>query len=120
MAYYGSTQSSSSANPPILLARSLGSINNTYGQVVGSTTDPAVRGGAGLWYYATTDGSTDCQATAYFTDGKALGMRNGDCILIASATAAGSTTLGLGVGILLTTNSSAGFNVAVAGTIQSS
>jgi hypothetical protein len=118
MAYSGTTAASSLANPPILLTRGLGTLVNA-GAVIGSTVQPNV-GGTGLWYYSSTDGSTLLQAPGYFTDGRSLGMRNGDFMLIAAATAVGSTVVGIGVGLLMTTNSTAGYNVAVGGLIASS
>ncbi len=119
MAYSGSTAASSVANPPMLLVRGLGTLVNAAGAVIGSTVQPNV-GGTGLWYYASTDGSTLLQAAGYFTDGRLLGMRNGDFMLIAAATAVGSTTVGIGVGMLMTTNSTNGYNIAANGLIASS
>jgi hypothetical protein len=118
MAYSGTTAASSLANPPILLVRGLGTLVNA-GAVVGSTVQPNV-GGTGLWYYASTDGSTLLQAAGYFSDGRLLGMRNGDFMLIAAATAVGSTTVGIGLGMLMTTNSTAGYNIAANALIASS
>lgn len=112
MAYSGTTAASSVANPPILLVRGVGTLVNAAGAVIGSTAQPNV-GGTGLWYYASTDGATICSSPGYFTDGRQLGMRNGDFILIAAATAVGSTTVGAALGLLMTTNSTAGYNTAV-------
>lgn len=123
MAYNGTTAASSVSNPPILLARGMGQIENASGWVIGSTSTAslAFAGGTGLWYYASVDGTTVTQGTAYFTDGLKLGMRNGDFILVACATAAASTSsIGIGLGMLMTTNSTAGFNVAVSGLIANS
>jgi hypothetical protein len=39
---------------------------------------------------------------------------------MAAATAVGSTTVGIGVGMLMTTNSTNGYNIAVNGLIASS
>ncbi len=120
MAYSGTTAASSVSNPPVLLSRGMGYLANAAGAVIGATTSLKTIGGMGLWYYASTDGSTLQTATAYFTDGAQLGMRQGDFILLASATAVGSTTVGIGVGMLMTTNSTAGWNVAATGLILSS
>ena len=117
MAYSGTTAATSLSNPPIQLARGVGNIVNQSGAVAGSTAQPLV-GGCGLWFYSSTDGTTLLQGTAYFTDGAQLGMRNGDILINVASTAVGSTTGGMGIGVLLTTNSTAGFNVGVGWTIQ--
>lgn len=121
MAYQGSTLGASAANPPILLARGLGSINNTGGNVLGSslqTTQP-YNGGSGLWYYASSDGSTVLQGAGYFTDGLSLGMRIGDAMISVSQTSLGTSPT-CQFGVLVTTNSTAGFNIAIGAAIQSS
>jgi hypothetical protein len=39
--------------------------------------------GAGqVWMYRSTDVATDVDATGYFTNGKALGMRVGDVVIV--------------------------------------
>ena len=121
MAYQGSTLGASAANPPILLARGLGSINNTGGNVLGSslqTTQP-YNGGSGIWYYASSDGSTVLQGAGYFTDGLYLGMRIGDVLISVSQSSLGTSPT-CQFGVLVTTNSNAGFNVAIGAAIQSS
>lgn len=121
MAYSGSTVGVSASNPPILLARGMGSINNTAGNVLGSSlqTTTAFSGGSGLWYYCSSDGSTVLQGAGYFTDGLALGMRNGDVLISVSQSSLGTSPT-MGIGVLMTTNSTAGFNVNTGGAIQSS
>lgn len=119
MAYSGSTQVSSLNNPPAKLVDTIGDIVNQAGAVVGSTVLPLV-GGGGLWFYSSTDGTTLLQAAGYFSDGLQLGMRNGDILINVASTAVGSTTGGMGLGVLLTTNSTAGFNLGVGWCIQSS
>lgn len=118
MAYSGSTAASSLANPPQQIAKGMGNIVNQSGAVVGSTAQPLV-GGNGLWFYSSTDGSTKLQDTAYFTDGAQLGMRNGDVLIGVAASSVGSTTLTMCMGILITTNSTAGFNLSTGGTMTS-
>ncbi len=119
MAYSGSTAASSLQNPPICIAGGVSPFSNINNAVIGSTASPLF-GGNRLWFYSSTDGTTLLQAAGYFTDGALLGMRNGDVLIAPCSTAVGSTATGLGIGILLTTNSTGGFNMAVAGTIQSS
>lgn len=121
MAYSGSTAASSVANPPLLLVRGVGQINNAAGNVLGSSlqTTTAFAGGSGLWYYASSDGSTLLQAAGYFTDGLALGMRIGD-VLMAVAQSSLGTSPTMSMGVLVTTNSTNGFNVNTGGAIASS
>ena len=121
MAYQSSTLGVSAANPPILLSRGVGQINNTSGNVLGSslqTTTP-VAGGSGFWYYASSDGSTLLMGVGYFTDGLSLGMRNGDMLMSVSQSSLGTSPTCM-IGVLMTTNSTAGFNVSVGAAIQSS
>jgi hypothetical protein len=123
MAYVGTTAASSVANPPILLARGMGQVTSTSGNLLYSTAAtsqstssagfPAVTGGTGLWYYASSDPSTTIVGTlSYFTDGLQLGMRNGDLIFMLAPSSGGSTgTVLLGIAALMSTNSTAGFGV---------
>jgi len=119
MAYTGTTAATSLQNPPLCLARGMGYTVNQAGAVLGSTA-LGQTGGNGLWYYASTDTSTLTQAAGYFTDGQSLGMRQGDILLSCYASSVASTTVLLQVGILMTTNSTQGWNTAIAGCISSS
>lgn len=121
MAYSGSTALSSVQNPPRQISLGLAPMFNTAGNITGSTlqTTSAFSGGTNLWFYASSDPSTGLQLAGYFTDGLALGMRNGDAIINIVQTSLGTSPT-LGIGVLMTTNSTAGFNVASAGLILSS
>ncbi len=77
MAYSGSTAASSVANPPIQLVKGVANTTNT-----GSTT----LAGNGVWFYSSTNGSTECHATSFFTDAYYLGMKAGDVIIGVSNT----------------------------------
>lgn len=94
MAYLGSTQNSSIANPPELInslvaqgpdAHIAGSTiftGNNYNQNSTATSRPAGMGtGNGLWMYMTTDMTSAPFDGSYFTDGGALGMRPGDVVM---------------------------------------
>lgn len=118
MAYSGTTAATSLANPPIQIAKGMGNTVNQNGAVVGSTAQPIV-GGNGLWYYSSVDGTTVLEGVGYFTDGLALGMRNGDALMGVSASSIGSTTFITFLGTLFTTNSTGGFNLSTGGTITS-
>lgn len=117
MAYSGTTAASSASNPPVLLARPMAHVSTTNADLFYSSaaTSPATfRGGNGLWIYQSTDPtSTIIATTTYFTDGLELGMRNGDAILCISASSAGGITSHLmGMGMLFSTNSTAGFSIS--------
>jgi cytolysin (calcineurin-like family phosphatase) len=123
MAYQGSTAASSIANPPILV-NGMGPTPNysVAGNVLGSslqTTTAFGAAGNNIWRYTSSDGSTLLQGAGYFTDGLALGMHNGDILISVSQTSLGTSPT-CQVGVLMTTNSTAGFNVSIGAAIQSS
>lgn len=49
---------------------------------------PGLAGGPAIWTYASTDPSTGVQATGYFSNGAALGIKTGD-ILFSCVTSSG-------------------------------
>ena len=128
MAYSGTTAATTASNPPIQIARGIGNFNPNIA-VVGSTASMlAIGGGAGLWMYQTADGTTLLEATKYFTDGQALGMKNGDVMIGVHASSVGSTVVIGSLGILQTTSTAgstdlvgytAGFGYSTAGTMTS-
>lgn len=63
------------ANPPKLLAGGLGG------------------GQPSLWVYVSTDVHTDVDATDYFTNGAALGLKVGDFMLVGKSTSTIGATL---------------------------
>jgi len=122
MAYSGATAASSVANPPIcVLPAGITPVNNAAGNVLGSSlqTTTAFNGGVQIWRYTSSDGSTVIQAPGYFTDGLALGMHIGDILISVSQSSLGTSPT-CAIGVLVTTNSTAGFNVNTGGMIQSS
>lgn len=50
-------------------------------------------GGSQLWTYTSTDVHTDVDATGYFTNGSALGMRVGDIVFVSKSSATIGTTV---------------------------
>lgn len=91
MSYYGTTQSSSLVNPPRCIA------GNALAGVAGATTGlstapdaPNTQGGS-LWFYASTNLTTDVVASNFFSDGLKLGMRPGDVVLGVQFSSAGSS-----------------------------
>lgn len=110
MSYSGST--AASPNPPRLLVPAMS------GPLPVSSTS-IYRRGAQLWSYNTSDGTTLLQNAAYFTDGKNLGFQLGDMLIGLSATTESSTGHIVFQGALVTTNSTAGWNLSTGGTITS-
>lgn len=49
--------------------------------------------GAQLWIYVSEDVHTDVDATGYFTDGHALGMRVNDVVIVVKSTATVGATV---------------------------
>ena len=64
-----------------------------------ATTNPpalvasAGSGGPQLWMYNSTDVHTDVDATDYFSNGSALGMRVGDAVIVGKTSATIGNTL---------------------------
>lgn len=90
MAYSGTTAATSLSNPPRqVLSASMSMVVGT----TGLSTAPAAPGGqgGGLWFYSSTNLTTDLTATNFFSDGKALGMRPGDAVYGVQFTSAGSS-----------------------------
>lgn len=122
MAYSGSTAATSVANPPICITGAgLSPSLNASANVLGSslqTTTPYV-GGNSIWRYTSSDASTLLQGVGYFTDGLALGMKIGDVLINVRQSSLG-TSPSVVMGVLVTTDSTAGFNLALGGVIASS
>jgi len=111
MSYLGSTALSSVANPPVLMARAgLAPTNN-----VASTS---VAEGMGLWYYNSSNLTTDITSANFFTDAKRLGMRNGDSMIAATFSTESSTGHVLTIG-MVTGVSTSGANLSTGGTMTS-
>lgn len=89
MAYSGTTAATSLANPPRKL------VEGIYGNqgTTGLSTAPGAPGaqGGALWFYCSTNLTTDLTASNFFTDGKTLGMRPGDVVFGMQFSSAGSS-----------------------------
>ena len=79
MAYKGTTELSSDANPPRALFSGMWGARST-------NVLPSSVGGQNLWLYNTTDGSSSLVGTTFFIDGLVLGMKEGDIIMGAGTT----------------------------------
>jgi len=93
MAYSGTTAASSVANPPNLIASSLG------GRLTAGSS-ATVGAGGNVWLYSSTNLTTDMTAASFFTEAFYIGMKQGDIVLGAQASSAGSTTQIAYVGVL--------------------
>ena len=100
MAYYGSTQASSIANPPRQLVAPFASNQalagstqylSTQGSTAANNANAPGGGGGGLWFYASTNLTTDLVAANFFSDGFYIGMRAGDIVQGAQFSSLGSS-----------------------------
>lgn len=112
MAYFGTTAASSVSNPPRQLiapfannAAVAGSTAflSTQGSTAAYANAPGGAGGA-LWYYASTNATTDLTSANFFSDAFYIGMRPGDLVMGVQFTSAGSsvTTFQGGLGAVST------------------
>lgn len=93
MAYSGTTAASSVANPPNLIASSLG------GRLTAGSS-ATVGSGGNVWLYSSTNLTTDMTVASFFSEAFYIGMKQGDIVLGAQASSAGSTTQIAFVGVL--------------------
>lgn len=90
MAYKGSTELSSVANPPRCITAGMFSPRST-------AVLPAEVGGQNVWLYNSTETSSGfITTTNYFTDGYYLGMKQGDLIM-GAVTTGSSVSVYMGV-----------------------
>lgn len=89
MAYFSSTEASSLSNPPRLVYGAMTALHATTGLSTATATQH--QQGGQLWFYSSTNLTTDIAAAAFFTDGKLLGMRPGDVIFGNQFSSAGSS-----------------------------
>lgn len=95
MAYLGSTQATSLANPPVCIFSRVRSNVATTNLTTAHPTDGArsayaVQGGS-VWQYQSSHGSTEVMASNFFSDAKNLGIRPGDMLWGLQWTTAGSS-----------------------------
>lgn len=100
MAYFGSTQLSSIANPPRQLIAPMavnpaivGSTEflSTQGSTAANNPNGPGGGGGGLWFYSSTNLTTDLTVANFFSDGFYLGMKAGDMVIGNSFSSLGSS-----------------------------
>lgn len=122
MAYLGSTQATSLANPPrCLISGFAGQPKSTQLSTAvpsdGSRSAYNYQGGA-VWLYASSHGSTAVQDTNFFTDAQNLGIRPGDILMGYQWTTLGSSIV-FYMGVFGSV-STAGANLTTGGSITSS
>ena len=108
MSYSGST--ASSPNPPRCLIPAMS------GPLAANST--SVANGSQLWFYNSTNLTTDMTASNFFTDAKYLGMRNGDVLIAATYSTQSATGHILVVG-MITGVSTSGANLSTGGSMTS-
>lgn len=121
MAYLGSTQATSLANPPRCIIPALRSAPastqlSTAVPSDGARSAYAFQGGAG-WLYVSSHGSTEVQDTNFFSDAWYIGIRPGDFLMGAQWTTLGSSIVTY-FGFFKSV-STAGANLSTGGTITS-
>jgi hypothetical protein len=90
MSYFGTT--STSPNPPRCIVPAMG------GPLSANSTNMGA--GGQLWFYNSSNLTTDLLSAGFFSDGKALGMRNGDVLIAPTYSTQSSTGQILVMGIL--------------------
>lgn len=95
MAYFGSTASSSVANPPRqLLSASINAAGASTGLVPQAILASPNGQGGSVWYYCSTNTTAEVVASNFFTDGKYLGMRPGDLVMGVGFATSGTSGVG--------------------------
>jgi len=100
MSYFGTTAASSVSNPPRQLVAPFATnpaiagstmYLSTQGSTAANNPNAPGGGGGGLWFYASTNLTTDLVASNFFSDGFYLGMKPGDIVQGAQFTSLGSS-----------------------------
>lgn len=92
MAYSGTTAATTLVNPPRRIAGGLATPPQSTSLTTNPTAGPGAQGG-NIWYYCSTNATTDLTASAFFTDGWYIGMRPGDMVMGAQFTSAASSVI---------------------------
>lgn len=111
MAYSGSTAASTVANPP-----SRASMAGIAARSIREST--SVDEGNCLWFYNSSNLTTDLTASSFISDAAKLGMRNGDVMIAVQHSTQSSTGHILAIGIIAF-DSTSGASLSTGGTITS-
>ena len=102
MAYFGTTSPSSQANPPRQLVAPFATnpalagtteFLSTQGSTAANNPNGPGGGGGGVWYYSSTNLTTDLTGANFFVDAFYLGMRAGDMVFGTQFTSLGSSVI---------------------------
>jgi hypothetical protein len=74
----------------------------------------------GLWFYKTSDNSTNMSDAGYFSNGHYLGMKRGDLLWAVCQSTESSTGSVMSMGVLASSNSTAGFQISTDSRLTSS
>lgn len=125
MAYYGSTQLSSLANPPRQLIAPMAATPTTVGGTQTLTTQGASvnvpgggGGGGGLWFYTSTNLTTDLTAASFFSDGFYIGMKAGDVVMGSQLSASAGSSVVSFIGTIISV-STAGASLSTGSLVTS-
>jgi len=116
MSYAGTTAASSLQNVPSNLIPAMSGPKAT-SSADSTAITPRNRS---LWFYNTSDATSVLCTAGYFTDGKQLGMKHGDAMLGVSWTTFSATGSYTFLGMLYSSNSTAGFNLSTDSMVSSS
>ena len=110
MAYVGTT--STAPNPPRMLVGGQGSTE-------ASPTSTSVATGKNLWFYNSTNTKASLEGVGFFSDGNELGMHTGDVLIAPTYTTQSATGHILIIGMLFSSNTTAGYNLSTDANISS-
>lgn len=74
----------------------------------------------GLWFYKTSDGTTNMSDAGYFSNGLYLGMKRGDLLIAVCQSTESSTGSMMSMGVLASSNSTGGFQISTDSRLTSS
>lgn len=119
MAYFSSTVGAT-GNPPQLIAPVGGGARTILGtsNLTAWSSGVTRSGGMQVYRYNSTNLTTDMTVAGFFTDGRDLGMQVGDLLVGTQWSSAGSSFISY-MGVLTTTNTTAGWNLSTGGTVTS-
>lgn len=120
MAYLGSTQASSVANPPTcLIPKIMGGIAGTSQLSTAVGVNTYQEQGGALWLYKSSHLTTDVLTQNFITDARPIGMRPGDILLNQQWSTLGSSVQLLVATVVAVTTSGALLSTGASGFISS-
>ena len=111
MSYSGTTAATTLSNPPVRLTGYLGLGPNS------TASAAAGEWGRSLWLYNSSHSSTQLTDTGFFSDAKALGMKQNDIVMAVCNT---GSSVSIVIGVLSSLSTAGAANLASTGGILSS